>query len=222
MAIAVGNTSDSKVGSAASSLTWAHNNDGNVLIVCIESLTGFTASTTTVTYNGVSMTQEVVGNSAGTDATTMTAIYSLANPASGSHNVVVTHATAKNFGATAISFTGANTSDPVGATGGDTSNTNSSTVSRAVTTSYDNSIVVDATIALAATTATVGSGQTQVTNQQIVSDGYGLASYETTTTAGSVTMSWSLSPAVNWNICVAEVREAVAEEAPAIFFGANF
>lgn len=205
-AVAVGTVTSAEVGSAAVSLTYAHNNDGNVLTVTVASLTGG-AGPTTVTYNASLMTKEI----AATDGTSeISILYSLATPSAGSNNVIVTYGGLRNFGSSATSYTGGDTADVIGATSRTTALTNDSTPTLNLTTAQDGSIVQDAVIIMAARTATVGASQTQRTNLQIVGDGYILSSTEPKATAGSVTMSWSLSSAANWTIANAEVRAGAA------------
>lgn len=205
MALTVGTTTSAAVASANTTLTFSHTQDtgsDRILIVCVASLTGG-AAPTSVTYAGNAMTLVV----AGTDGTNSVAlIYRLVNPTQGANNVVVTYGTARNFGASATSFLGGDTSSPIGTTSGATALTNNASPTRTLSTGTNGSIVIDCVLLLAASTATVGSGQTQRTNRQIVSDGYILSSTEPQPTAGSITMDWSLSGGVNWTNSAAEVK----------------
>lgn len=86
-------TNGGQTGSTPSSKTYAHTtgsiSDG-VLYVSVhtQGTNGTTASQPTVTYNGTSMTFEEGSSTIGTSGKTW--IYSLANPSSGSNNIVIT------------------------------------------------------------------------------------------------------------------------------------
>lgn len=112
----------------ANSLTFAFTNGAGGLMVLGVSwgATGGTAWTlTSITYNGVTMTQEVaVGYDGAAHNAAGAGLFSLLNPATGSNNVVITMAavaaTPRSIEAGAMTFTGHNTTTPIVAGSGKT------------------------------------------------------------------------------------------------------
>lgn len=102
MAITVGNIS------SATTSSWTHNSNSDFLVVTVAV---WNSPITSVTYNGVAMTQAV----SATAANARSAIYYLTNPASGSNTVSITTA-ATYKGGGAISLNGIDTASPLGTT----------------------------------------------------------------------------------------------------------
>jgi len=95
----------------------------------------------TVTYNGVSMTSEVAKTKTFVGGEVVVECFSLIAPASGANDVVVTWDTDVIASwVVAISYTNTNQTDLVGATGNNSGDNNSPSVS--VTTTIDNSMIV--------------------------------------------------------------------------------
>ncbi len=201
MAITVGNVTASRGPAAESTtMTFSHDSNGDFLVVCFQWFRPRTISS--VTYNGVAMTQAVYSAN-----TYDSAIYYLASPASGANNVVVTLSGNSGITGSAISLSGVDAS-PLGATANAyTASTNAPSLS--VTTTKDNSIVIDSFYRNNANTMTAGAGQTEFQdNVDLVfgTEGGG-ASYEMTTTTGAYAMSWSWSSATAVSHAAAEFKE---------------
>jgi len=190
------------------STTWAVTCDANtsiVIVTCGYIHTG--QSISTLTYDGTALTKVDRED----NATNIGAeIWYLLSPTTGSSlNMVATYTASiqqPRLAATCLSGTHAS---PIGnsSKGG----ANGSQPSTNLTTGTNNSWVIDAVGANAEELSGVGAGQTQrwlSVNGNGNLDGGG--STETTTTAGSVTMSWTAGGASpNWaQVCV-EIKEAV-------------
>lgn len=193
------------------SITHAHNNDGDYLIVDYFHGVVGTDAPTSVTYNGVAMTQlasQAVTGYGGRQVTR----FGLVNPAAGVNNVVLTFASDGLDGVLIVhSYGGVNQTTPTGTTvtvqggSGDTVTVNAASAS--------GEIVVDALlIAFEADsmTVTAGAGQTESANL----DSTGIAGTyvggavsrkngETTTT-----MTWTQSAAKNWALLATPLKPA--------------
>lgn len=207
MAIAFDTATTGSVAGSPTSLTFSHTNGSGskrLLVVCIAYQD--TTSATGVTYNGVAMTFVARAS----QNFTSSEIWYLANPSTGANNVVITMSGATSYiTATANSFTGvAQTSLTDGS---NTATGSSTTASVDVTTGRDNSWVIDCVAIQTNTgdiTLTVGSGQTQRSNQTNSSQERQGTSTEPTTTAGTVTMDWTLSISRNWSTVGFAFKEA--------------
>lgn len=98
----------------------------------------------------------------------------------------------------------------IGSTNTASGGTGSPSVS--VTTTKDNSVVVDVVSKFGTTAATVGAGQTAVMNDNTGSTN-AMASYEAKATAGAVSMDWTEASANDWSHC-AMVLEPVVTVTP--------
>jgi len=115
-----------------------------------------------VTYNGISLTQI---SSVANGNTERAALFYLINPASGTHNIVVTLAVASRFIGGAYSYTGVNQATPLGTSASAIGNSSTSSVT---ISSATNELVVDVLARrgdLANNPITVGAGQTQRWNR---------------------------------------------------------
>jgi len=111
----------------ASSLTVSYTNNGNILFVPVFSV-GDTI--TGVTYNGVAMTK--IGSSVTVPSNTVSiAIYALANPATGAHNIVISSSSSVVIGGAAVSY---NNSNGVIDVSGSSTETAGTSLSKALTT----------------------------------------------------------------------------------------
>ena len=171
--------------SASHSFSHTVANNANLLVVCA-SLQG-AVTITGITYNGVAMTN------AGVDLLDdrMT-IWYLASPATGANNVVVSYSGADVGDGFALSFKGVDTADPDGATTSQNSTSNVTSQSKQITTTTDNSWVLDfAWINDAAITSLTPDGS-QVSRDNQEANGIEEAvSTLATTTAGNYNMGWT-------------------------------
>jgi len=194
-------TESSGPASESTTMTFSHDNNGDFLVVCFQWFRTLTVSS--VTYNGVAMTQAAYSNN-----NYDSAIYYLDSPASGSNNVVVTLSGTSGITGSAISLTGVDGASPLGATNtAYTASTNAPSLS--VTTTKANSIIIDSIYRNNNNAMTAGAGQTEFQdNTDLVfgTEGGG-ASYEMATTTGSYAMSWSWSSATAVSHAAAEFKE---------------
>jgi hypothetical protein len=208
MALAVNSTGSNTGPSGGESATGSFsftNTAGTVLFIAVSGFRNRTIST--LTYNGVSLTSVVRSATGGASYTEW---FRLLSPATGSNTVAWTLSGTDGPTFGLISFTGNDTTTPVGTTGSSQNVTNSITTT--ISTVGTGSIVIDASYVNAANTRTVGAGQTQawnVNDAQYGTEG-SVGSYESAPSAGSVTMSWGLSTSVQWTQAVLEVRAAAA------------
>jgi len=120
------------------SYTFSHTCTGSDRYLIVEATTILTTggSVTGITYNGVSMSLLEGGSVNSGDY--YTHVYGLANPASGSNNVVITYSSSDAVLATAISYTGVNQASPIDATALVTDLSASSPASFSITTTASN------------------------------------------------------------------------------------
>ncbi len=168
---------------SASSVTWSHTCTGSdrILFVATYGNSGFTEFTG-ITYNGVSLTfiaSEQYGERA--------SLWYLINPASGTHDIVISAPTSRPMGGSASSYTGARQSGGLDAS--ITNLTTGSPITTTLTTVADNSwTVVGATANWSGLTA--GSGSTVRNTQNSGSLGI-FDSNGPKTPAGSTSMTLS-------------------------------
>jgi hypothetical protein len=202
MAIPVFDATNEAVGSASSHTYALTISSGGSLVVSTNSRDNFTG-TQTVTYNAVSMTEYT-----GSDDTAR--LWYLAAPDTGSsYNVIATFNGSGNCGSIAVSYTGVDKADMIGATNFATGS--STTPSVNVTTDTANSIVVDTmTIGVGSQSLTPGSGQTQRgTDISPGTNFTGAFSEEDAATASTVTMSWTAGTSNGWGIATMEIHGEV-------------
>lgn len=174
-------------GTTASSSTFALSTSGanRYLIVVVTMYQFGNPSTPTVIYNGVSMTQ--LGSALSYPSFgqgVRTTMFGLANPASGSNNVVVTlDGSQTKFGVAATYWTDAKQTGSIGSVG--TANAESGTTSQAISSATDE-IVIDG-IGYDGTDMTAGAGQT-LRSQVETNLGTAVSSEPG---AASTTMSWT-------------------------------
>jgi hypothetical protein len=133
----------------------------NALVVFVARSFSSATVVNSVTYNGVAMTQDFTATlPPGVDA------WVLANPSTGSNNVVVTMAAACDIGVAAVALSGVDTTDILRAANQTTAASAASTVSNSITSATDE-LVLDyvaingnpATLAV-----TAANGQTELLN----------------------------------------------------------
>jgi len=174
----------SSAANTETSLSFSHTCSGSNRVLTVSAGVGYAgAGITGTTYNSVTMAEgaSYVGSPPGDH---QVKIYYLGDPATGSNTVTISFSGSPvgSIGG-AISFTGANPSSPIGATG------TSDSEAISITTTYDNSIVVSIVYqgSSSGTLWTVGSGQTQRW-YQLNSNPDGEGCTEVTTTAGAVSV----------------------------------
>ena len=195
---ATARNSATSVGSATTiSVATSGSNRGLIVIVNTANVSGAGtfAAPTSVTYNGTAMTQE------GTHASTSsrTSIYSLANPATGTNNLVVTHdysGGSLNYqDIEIVSMSGVNQSDIASGFVGETETGSATATSNDVTSPGPTSVIVGGIVGARNTSSTlmdtiaVGGGQTAVGT--IASDAVSAGSYKSADSDLSTTMSYS-------------------------------
>lgn len=209
MAIAFDSTTSS-TGTSVSGLTYSFTNTAGDLVVvgvCLNDAT--TARTTGVTYAGVAMTKAVENNDDSPGSQTSTSIWYLASPATGANNVIIsTNTSGININSGAISLSGTHTASPLGAT--TTKNqANGTTCTQDLTTTYNNSIVIDCWGQSGTSTSVTATGSNQTARWTNSTSRTAFGSTKTTTTAGAQTMSWSWTTSRVTGGCLAEFRELV-------------
>jgi len=149
---------------SASNITYSHTCSGSDRILFVGVSVRSNRSVTSVTYNGVSMTQ--AGSTSGTSGI-LNYLFYLINPASGSNTVSVTQSSADTITSCSISYTGAKQSGQPDATssGGPTTTTS---YSQSVTSVADNAFAVLYGNANAGAALTAGANTT-IRNQPEVS-----------------------------------------------------
>lgn len=187
-AIGVGNVSSAKNATDGTSLSWSHDagsGTDRVLVVGI-SRRGSGGATASVTYNSVSMTQAV---SSCTSFNECSWVFYLVDPASGSNTVAAT-VTSGGLAGGAITITGADTADPLDATG--TNNGNSGTSDVTVTTIDDNTIVVGNLVIAAALDPTCAdTHRWEQINSEVSNTMTGAGCTISQVTAGSAVVNWT-------------------------------
>lgn len=196
------NSASSANTSSASSLTYAHTISGSNAVLVVKTKDQ-SASITGSTYNAVSMS---TATGSGSDIT-----YYLSNPTNGTNNVITSRSGSGNdFFSGAISFSGANVSSPIGNVA--SSNSSSSlSPSTTMTTAYNNSIIhCGGRYDGGSTIDASGSGHLKRWGPINHVGGLEIGSTKTTTTAGSITIDWVVTPSGVVNFRGVEIREFVA------------
>jgi hypothetical protein len=197
----------SQDGGVAVTNTYTHTCTGsNLTLTTVASLAQSPTPTATATYNSTPMTEGVL-NTLVTNVPGY--IFYLPSPSTGANSVVVTaSASARNFGGS-ISMSGT-ASSPSGAT--NTASGSSTTPSISVTTTQDNSWLVNSvwgnnTVAALSPTTTGGSQTSRYTLDHVAGGTMSSASTQTTTSTGSYTSSWSFSVSTSWSSTILEIKE---------------
>jgi hypothetical protein len=201
--------SSSSFGGNGVSLTWAHtvgSGSNRILIVGVSIHT--TGSINSVTYAGVNLTK--VGSISNIGVISSELWY-LVNPASGTHDVIVTASeSVLNLAAGGMSYTGVDQANPLGTYASATgfSNAMSVDVSSAV-----NELVVDSVAVWTGLVAapSAGAGQTQRWNVY-QNSASGAGSDEPG--AATVTMSWSTTGIRYWAIGGVSLKPAAQAGGP--------
>ncbi len=210
LAITSNSTSTSSTTAATNSLIWAHTvNSGSnsVLFVGLSIDNGATA--TGVTYGGQAMT--LVGRSAGSGTAEL---WCLVAPALGTANIVVTVGSSQKVVGGAVAFDGVDQTTPTGAfasTGG------TSTMPSMNVSSASGDLAIGVLFGNDGVTATEGAGQaTQWTFVTGGGSGNPRGVGSTEAGAASVTLSWTLSASVQWQVGGVTIKAAAASAAPTL------
>ncbi len=207
------------VGQGVASISPSFTNTSGTLLVCGVSMnvgnssaspTGFTS----VTYGGTSMgTADKLQGSGTTFCTggdtncVRTASYHLLTPSTGAQTLVVTPTVTSNIFASCISFTGNDTSAPIGVTNSNSTGSGAG-ISVALASTTSGNIVVDM-----ASTGGSFSTSTQTwmagDNKDGTTTGNNASSSRATSAGGTVTMSYT-GATDNWGIVAVEVKAAAA------------
>lgn len=202
--LAIDSTSSSS-GSGSTSLTYAHTvGSGNKRMLVVSVLTD--RSISSVSYNGVAMTQGVLE---GTNL--KNAVYYLANPASGTNNVVITIASSGAISSAAISLTGADTSVGNNATGYNGSVTNLTTN---ITLAASQSLTIESQGKGSATSITQNSNQHEVADLDLFGDRHGTA-FKAHPSSGSKSLQFTgQGGAAATTHAILEIKESTSTDYP--------
>ena len=179
-------------------LTWSHTCavTADLIVVQIPESRGVTI--VSVTYNAAALTLATSVTSGNSRAY----IYYKASPSTGANNVVVTYSASNAYyRAGAISFIGADTSDPIGVTNTETGTSYDKDIS--ITTEQSGSFLVDCMGCLGGTHV-AGTGQTAIVNGDNRT-----SSYKATANAGAYTTEWNQTPDTDnsvYSLVIAEIR----------------
>lgn len=200
----------------SSSFSWSHTCSGSdrLLVVQIGIQNGAEVSPiTAVTYNGVALTLQR------RDYVTYQVVaetWTLVAPATGANNVQVTLSGADKMAMGAISLTGVDQSTPVGAKNGYiTSSGTGGPQSISLTTSYDNSWIVEFCCVNDPQQPSVNSGQTSrwavnTTGSPAAGNSGARGATQVATTPGGYTCGYNWTSTVKYGIQAIEIREVGA------------
>lgn len=163
---------------------------GRFLVVVISQIN---FDVTGVTYNGVSMTEQVSRNQSFDGVY----IFTLQDPDVGIHDVVITSDSGGDCATASYTFHGVHTENPVDASGGATGTT-SDPATVTLTDRRVGQFIVDC-VASQSLALTAGAGQIERYNTTITVGQIGGSSTEPGVD-GSIEMSWSSAVFVNWAI----------------------
>ncbi len=212
-----GGTSDQK----SYTLSYTVGASSNLLVVMVSTINPTTSGVKpTATYNSVSMTEDAYDSYTTSGYNPHASIFTLVNPATGTHNVVVSASDWCGFLVTAVSMSGANSS-PAGATatfGG----TGTSTTTN-ITATANGSILFDCLCAgtgtsCVSTTTTADAGQTELTASagcfysftNASCGAYAAASYKSVN-AGATTMGQTVGSGTRYNAyAILEIKQSTA------------
>lgn len=189
--------------SQVSSLQWQHTSGGldRTLIVQVSTETASTVSS--ITYNGVALTQSV----SDTNGTVRNEQWHLVAPPIGTYNIVVTLSAPAYLTCGAETYNTTDQSSPIGVT--QTSDGSSLTPSLVLTTSTNNSIVVDS-LATGTLPIVYTAGAAQSENWHITVNPNARQGASSVESAGSapdaVTMSWAITQSTPWVMTALELK----------------
>lgn len=187
-------------------LTWAHDggNGANRLLIVSVSLLNASRPVSSVTFKGVPLTFRGARNN--DDNKARVELWYLVAPPTGSGNIVVTRTGGDETIAGALSLTGVNQTDPLGAFASAASTGSGSTNPSLALAGAAGQLVVDAVVTNGETVLTAGPNQTQRHSRDYDNEMDGAGSTEPG--AASVTMSWSKTAAAEWALAAVAVNPA--------------
>lgn len=186
MAIAFDATSSPTGISSGTTLSWSHTCTGSNLTLVVGITFNSSAAISGINYNSVAMTLIKAQNNSGNRCE----MWQIVGPTTGAHNIDVTFGAGVNAAnGGAVSFTG--TENPyAGASAGQNTTSNPSL---SITTTANNSFVMDSWHNISTDSGAVGGGQTQ--RWQVLNyagtDNDSSGSTKSVASAGATTMSWS-------------------------------
>lgn len=191
-------------GSGVSSMTWSHVVSGSdrLLLVGVYQTAGDTTTISSVTYNGVAMT-EVLREVEATLKVTC-AIYRLIAPDTGTHDVVVTFSgTVSDCGGGSCSYTGVHQTTPLGtavkasALSGGPATVDASSAAGEIVFGALGTISID---------VAVGTGVNDRWEYEVDGSAGHISAGGDKTGAASVTMSWTLTTGTSWAIGAVPIK----------------
>lgn len=194
----------------ATTASWNHTvAAGGVLFVVVSSRNSTDANrpVSGVTFDGVALSRAIHLQDNATDLGVE--IWYIANPATGTAKqiTVTMTGTGNLWSAAASSFTGVNTTNPIGAT--QTASATGTSVSLSLTPSYSNSWIIDSVYSKSDQEIT--AGQTQRSQQAVNASGDRVGHQTAGPVSTATTMAWTWSATgQNAVLCAVEIREAVA------------
>lgn len=206
MAIAFDNsiTQQTSDGSG-NTLTFSFTTSGTNRYLLVAGIITGNNSITGITYGGVAMTQIATVDTSNVSGGQIAYMFGLANPASGANNVVCTGSATATLAFVASSYTGAQQTDTLEASG--TATGASGTGTKSITTLTDNDWLVG--------WARGQSNASASTNTVFrPADNAGMAMMDTNaaqTPAGSYSLNFTTASNNNWGIIVAALKPFVAE-----------
>lgn len=201
-------------------VTWPFNNVGGNLLVCSivsTNTTGNTPTLSTPTYNGVAMT--LAGSQLQWDtSSSVTAIYYLANPATGSNTVSMTGTGTTNFAILGgcMSFSGANTSSPIGTptTGKGDITAGTTATAGSITAASGNYIFASGGWGSAGGAAGAGFTRTFLANGGGTTAGDDILGEYALSSGAPITPTFTWTGADFWAIIAVEIKAAASAAAP--------
>ncbi len=155
--------------------------------------------TTTAKYNNTNLTRAMRAN----NGNYYVELWYLVNPPSGSYTIETTRSGVTTAVLGAWSYTGVDQVTPIGNI---TNRTGTSTISNVnITTTVANSVLVDVEANQAASSLTVGAGQTQRYKSSNLDAG---GSEMNASAIGTYNMNWTLGSVSTWAIIAAEIKPA--------------
>lgn len=200
----VSETSSATSGSSqVPSLTWSHVSSGINRLLVVQISTEAAATVSSVTYNGVALTQRI----STTNGTLKNEQWTLTAPPVGTYNIIVSVTPNAYITCGAETFNTVNQTSPVGVTQSATGT--SLTPSLVLATGTDNSLVVDSlSTGTLPIVYTSGAGQTE--NWHITANPNTRQGASSIEPAGSqpdnVTMSWSITQSIPWALNALEIK----------------
>lgn len=205
MAIAFDTSVNQQTNGGGSTLTFAFTTTGTNRYLVVGAIIQGGATITDVSYGGVSMTQIASQSSANVSAGETSYLFGLANPASGSNNVVITGSGAATIAAVASSYTGAQQTDSSEAS--NTASGASGAVTVGVTTLTNNAWLVSFVRGQSALSASAGTTLRTTSGGLVMCDkGADL------TPAGLYSVDLTTASNNNWAILAASLKPFGAGE----------